>query len=155
MGDGNEWLKRIEAKAKARDLEVCVVGLGYVGLPLAVQFAKSGARVTGVDLDAGKVERINAGTSYIDDVPSDDLGSILGDLTGQRRGRPIDQSTEGNLAILKAHVPLKEVQTYSQTLQSITGGEGTYTLKPAHYDVVPDAIAQTIMAAYKAEDDDD
>lgn len=88
-------------------------------------------------------------------VPSDDLGSILGDLTGQRRGRPIDQSTEGNLAILKAHVPLKEVQTYSQTLQSITGGEGSYTLKPAHYDVVPDTIAQTIMAAYKADDDDD
>ncbi len=73
MSDAHEWLKRLEAKAAAKDLDVCVVGLGYVGLPLAVQFARSGARVTGIDLDPTKVERINAGTSYIDDVPSDDL----------------------------------------------------------------------------------
>jgi UDP-N-acetyl-D-glucosamine dehydrogenase len=44
---------------------VCIVGLGYVGLPLAIQFARSNAIVTGLDIDEAKVARINAGESYI------------------------------------------------------------------------------------------
>jgi UDP-N-acetyl-D-glucosamine dehydrogenase len=52
---------------------VGVIGLGYVGLPLAVEFAKEGFRVTGIDLDAGRVAGVNRGRSYIQDVSSDDL----------------------------------------------------------------------------------
>jgi UDP-N-acetyl-D-glucosamine dehydrogenase len=44
---------------------VCVVGLGYVGLPLSLQFARSGATVIGLDIDAAKVKALNAGESYI------------------------------------------------------------------------------------------
>jgi UDP-N-acetyl-D-glucosamine dehydrogenase len=50
---------------------VGVIGLGYVGLPLAVAFAQEGCEVTAVDVDARKVEAIHAGESYIEDVPSE------------------------------------------------------------------------------------
>ena len=56
-----------------RDAHVCVVGLGYVGLPLAVAFAEAGFRVTGFDVDSGKVDGINAGESYIPDIATDRL----------------------------------------------------------------------------------
>jgi UDP-N-acetyl-D-glucosamine dehydrogenase len=56
---------------------VGVVGLGYVGLPLAAAFAKAGLRVTGVDLDASKIERLSNGDSYIDRVPSAELGGLV------------------------------------------------------------------------------
>jgi UDP-N-acetyl-D-glucosamine dehydrogenase len=49
---------------------VGIVGLGHVGLPLALSFAEVGARVIGVDLDARRVARVREGDSYIDDVPS-------------------------------------------------------------------------------------
>ena len=53
-----------------RNAHVAVIGLGYVGLPLAVSFAQAGYRVTGIDLDERKVERVERGESYIEDVPS-------------------------------------------------------------------------------------
>ncbi len=52
---------------------VAVIGLGYVGLPLATAFAKAGFRVTGVDVDPHKVDAITAGQSYIPDVSDDEL----------------------------------------------------------------------------------
>jgi UDP-N-acetyl-D-glucosamine dehydrogenase len=60
-------------KLATRTARVGVVGLGYVGLPLAVEFARGGFRVTGIDLDARKVAAINAGESYIQDVPTADV----------------------------------------------------------------------------------
>ncbi|MQA28715.1 MAG: UDP-N-acetyl-D-glucosamine dehydrogenase, partial [Luteitalea sp.] len=60
-----------------------VVGLGYVGLPLAVELARAGLQVTGIDLDETKVDAVNAGRSYIADVLSTDLESFgqTGSLT--------------------------------------------------------------------------
>src|SRR5690348_10012173 len=51
-------------------MQIGIIGLGYVGLPLAVAFAEAGCEVVGLDVDAGKVEALNAGRSYIEDVPS-------------------------------------------------------------------------------------
>jgi UDP-N-acetyl-D-glucosamine dehydrogenase len=56
---------------------VGIIGLGYVGLPLAVEFAKAGFNVIGIDLIESKVERINAGDSYVQDVRSDDVASLV------------------------------------------------------------------------------
>jgi UDP-N-acetyl-D-glucosamine dehydrogenase len=53
------------------------VGLGYVGLPLAVEFAKAGFSVTGIDLSQEKVKRVNAGDSYVGDVPRATLGPLV------------------------------------------------------------------------------
>ena len=57
---------------------VGVIGLGYVGLPLAAAFAESGATVIGIDLDARRVERIMAGESFVEDVPSETLRTLVG-----------------------------------------------------------------------------
>ena len=61
---------------RTRRVRSGVVGLGYVGLPLAVEFARAGYSTTGIDLDATKVSAINEGRSYIDDVPSADIASL-------------------------------------------------------------------------------
>lgn len=52
------------------NMHIAVVGLGYVGLPLALQFARSGVRVLGLDIDPLKVEALNAGRSYIHHIPA-------------------------------------------------------------------------------------
>ena len=56
-----------------RSAHVCVIGLGYVGLPLAVNFAEAGFRVTGLDLDNSKVEAIRRGESYVPDIATERL----------------------------------------------------------------------------------
>lgn len=55
--------------------QIAIVGLGYVGLPLALQFARSGAKVLGLDIDSKKTEAILAGKSYIKHVSSDDIAA--------------------------------------------------------------------------------
>jgi UDP-N-acetyl-D-glucosamine dehydrogenase len=64
-------------KVETREAHIAIVGLGYVGLPLAVVFAQAGYRVTGIDVQQAKVDSINAGHSYIDDVPSDQIASLV------------------------------------------------------------------------------
>ena len=53
--------------------DLAIVGLGYVGLPLGLQFAKSGCRVLGLDVDEAKVQEISAGRSYIRHISSEDV----------------------------------------------------------------------------------
>ena len=54
---------------KGAQLKVGIIGLGYVGLPLALRFAEAGHRVLGFDTDPAKVERLNRGHSYIRHIP--------------------------------------------------------------------------------------
>jgi UDP-N-acetyl-D-glucosamine dehydrogenase len=61
-------------------MQIGIIGLGYVGLPLAVAFAESGCEVVGLDVDGAKVEALNAGRSYIEDVPSEALEPLGGRL---------------------------------------------------------------------------
>jgi len=61
---------------------VAIIGLGYVGLPLAVAFAESGFPVVGIDVDSSKVDAINQGRSYISDIPSERLARVTG--SGER-----------------------------------------------------------------------
>ena len=67
----------LEEKIRTRQAKVGIVGLGYVGLPLAVEFAKAGFDVSGIDLSDAKVSRINAGSSYVGDVGSKTLGPLV------------------------------------------------------------------------------
>ena len=64
-------------KIKNREAHIGVLGLGYVGLPLAVIFAEAGFTVLGIDTDARKVDSVNNGTSYILDVPTQQLAPLV------------------------------------------------------------------------------
>ena len=68
-----ELLKKIRSK----DARLGVIGLGYVGLPLAVEFARAGFVVVGYDISDEKVAEINAGRSYIPDVAEADLAAVV------------------------------------------------------------------------------
>lgn len=56
---------------------VGIVGLGYVGLPLAVAFAEAGLPVVGIDTDPDKIAALNSGESYVEDVPARRLRPLL------------------------------------------------------------------------------
>jgi len=69
--------QQLEEKIRSRSARAGIVGLGYVGLPLGVELAKAGFRVTGIDIGESKVERVNAGDSYVLDVPASTLGPLV------------------------------------------------------------------------------
>jgi len=69
----------LERKIKNRTARIGIVGLGYVGLPLAVEFAQAGFRVVGIDVDQRKVRSINTGASHIEDVSTTTLKPLVRD----------------------------------------------------------------------------
>src|SRR5436305_11558375 len=73
-------------------MSVGVVGLGYVGLPLAVAFAEAGEQVVGLDVDAQKVAAVEAGESYIEDIPSEQLGAARSSIRATRRYADLAQT---------------------------------------------------------------
>ena len=85
-----------------RQARVGVIGLGYVGLPLAVEFASQGFDVTGFDVDHSKTSQINAGRSYIPDVPSAALSAAV--QAGKLRGT-LDMSQLGEMDAIDICVP--------------------------------------------------
>ena len=58
-------------------MTIAIIGLGYVGLPLCLQFARSGVRVLGLDIDARKVRALNAGRSYIQHIKADEIKKFV------------------------------------------------------------------------------
>jgi UDP-N-acetyl-D-glucosamine dehydrogenase len=70
---------RLSDKIRNHSARVAVIGQGYVGLPLAIEFAKVGFRVTGIDLDDEKVSSLNKGESYIPDVESRTIRHLIED----------------------------------------------------------------------------
>ncbi len=76
--------KVLEEKIRARSARVGIVGLGYVGLPLAVEFAKAGFTVTGIDISEEKIRRVNGGDSYVADIPAATLAPLV--EAGKLRG---------------------------------------------------------------------
>ena len=65
------------ARLKAKEAKVAVIGIGYVGLPLAVTFANAGFQVTGIDPVEDKVAAVNRGESYIQDVPGEQVSRLV------------------------------------------------------------------------------
>jgi elongation factor G len=81
-------------------------------------------------------------------VPENYSGDIMGNLNG-RRGRIQGMEPKGGSTVVKAQVPLAEMLTYASDLTSMTQGRGTYAMEMSHYDVVPQMIADKIVAAHK------
>ena len=74
-----DWADALINKIHQRSVRVGVVGLGYVGLSLAVEFAKAGIQVTGIEIDAEKVARLRSGESYIQDVKPYEVKGLIAD----------------------------------------------------------------------------
>ena len=68
----------LREKIETRTAKVGIVGLGYVGLPLAVEFAKAGFMVTGIDVQQSRVDQLNRGESYVQDVSAGELAGLVG-----------------------------------------------------------------------------
>jgi UDP-N-acetyl-D-glucosamine dehydrogenase len=88
---------------------VGVIGLGYVGLPLAVEFANGSMTAIGFDLDEGRVSEINAGRSYIPDVPTDHVASLVesGKLSATTDFGKLDQT---DAVIICVPTPLRKTK---------------------------------------------
>ena len=69
-------LLSLEEKIRTRKVRAGIIGLGYVGLPLAIEFARAGVEVFGIDIDQSKVNAIHQGRSYIQDVSEKDLRQL-------------------------------------------------------------------------------
>ncbi len=82
-----ETFSTLLGRIRSRQAHVGVIGLGYVGLPLAVEFAHAGFTVTGFDVDERKAAQINAGKSYIPDVSESDLAECV-------RARKLEATTD-------------------------------------------------------------
>lgn len=76
--------------------------------------------------------------------PQEYMGDIIGDLSG-RRGTVLGTRERGNAVIVDAHVPLAEMPKYATIIRSMTQGRASYYMEPAHYEVVPNNIAQEIV----------
>jgi len=80
MSEGSNqdvWTKDLLDRLESRNGRICVIGLGYVGLSLAVELAKAGFTVSGVDLDSERVSLLNRGESYLVDVASATLQPLV------------------------------------------------------------------------------
>jgi UDP-N-acetyl-D-glucosamine dehydrogenase len=87
---------------RTREARIGVIGLGYVGLPLAVEFARAGFDVTGFDVDETKIGQINAAHSYIPDVPHQELAAAV--KAGRLRATS-DMSLLGAMDVIDICVP--------------------------------------------------
>ncbi|MGL4594530.1 MAG: elongation factor G, partial [Thermoguttaceae bacterium] len=88
-------------------------------------------------------------------VPTSNVGDINSDLS-TRRGRPLGmESAGGGMQTIIAEVPLAEVMTYSRTLASMTGGQGSYGIEFLRYDAVPGNIQQQIMASAELAEEEE
>jgi elongation factor G len=83
-------------------------------------------------------------------VPEENVGDIIGDLNG-RRGRVLGVDAHGKSQIVKVQVPLAEVLRYSSDLRSITSGRGQFTMAVSHYEEIPAAIAEKVIAEARKE----
>ncbi|WP_455389049.1 elongation factor G, partial [Petrachloros mirabilis] len=78
------------------------------------------------------------------DAPADHIGAVIGDLNA-RRGRILHVEAKGHAEVVTALVPLAEIMTYTTTLNSLTGGGGSYVMELARYDEVPREVAAKIV----------
>ncbi|HUX95140.1 MAG TPA: elongation factor G [Bacteroidales bacterium] len=85
-------------------------------------------------------------------VPSDRMGDVISDLQG-RRGMVLGMSSEKRFEVIKAKVPLAEMNKYSTALSSITGGRAIYSMKFAEYAQVPGDVQDAVIKAYSEEEE--
>src|SRR5262245_45032749 len=121
--------ERLLDRIRTRKARIGVIGLGYVGLPLAVEFARQGFDVSGFDVDESKTSQINAGRSYIPDVSEKELAEVV--KAGRLRGTS-KMSELGGMDVVDICVPTPLRKTKDPDL--------SYVVKAV------EAVAETLKA---------
>jgi UDP-N-acetyl-D-glucosamine dehydrogenase len=103
----NPYAEQLAQRLEAKDAHVCVVGLGYVGLPLAMTLAQAGFHVTGIDVSDERVVAVNTGKSYIADVADDEIRPLVasGRLTAATEFSAVARA---NAVIICVPTPLRK-----------------------------------------------
>ena len=135
----------------ARDIRVCV----YDGKMHPVDSNEISFRLAG--RNAFKAAFKDAGPKILEPVydveirvPADRMGDVMSDLQG-RRAMIEGMTSEKGFEVIKAKVPLKEMNKYSTSLSSITGGRAFYSMSFSKYEKAPPDIQEQLLAAYEAE----
>ncbi len=97
-------LSSFEGKISSRDAVICIYGLGYVGLPLALRYSEVGFRVVGVDIDEERVARLNSGVSGIDHLPDERVAAAR--ANGFEATSDFARTSEGDALIICVPTPL-------------------------------------------------
>ncbi len=88
------------------------------------------------------------------EAPDDFAGTLMGDLNS-RRGRVQGMETKGRTTVINAEVPMSEMLTYGTQLTSMTQGKGSYRMEVNHYEIVPQPVAEKILANAKQPIDEE
>ncbi|WP_282039479.1 elongation factor G [Saccharicrinis aurantiacus] len=135
----------------ARDIRVCV----YDGKMHAVDSNEISFKLAGRNAFSAAFK--TAGPKILEPiyevvvkVPSDRMGDVMSDLQG-RRAIIEGMSSEKGFEVITAKVPLKEMDKYSTSLSSISGGRAHFTLKFAKYDIIPHDVQQELLKSYEKE----
>ncbi len=107
----------LEKKILDRSARIGIIGLGYVGLPEAVMFAQAGFPVTGFDVDSERVAKVNAGQSYISDVPSEVLASLV--RTGRLQATSMPALKSSSLPAASCELPADSKDSTTQQLNDL------------------------------------
>ncbi|MGE3179448.1 MAG: nucleotide sugar dehydrogenase [Vicinamibacterales bacterium] len=149
-------------KIRNRQAKIGIIGLGYVGLPLAVEFARAGFDVTGFDVDERKNQAINKGTSYIPDVAEQELAEVV--KAGRFRGTA-DMTKLGQMDVIDICVPTPLRKTKDPDLSYVVKAveAAAATLRPGQlvilesttYPGTTDEVVQPMLEerGLKAEQD--
>jgi UDP-N-acetyl-D-glucosamine dehydrogenase len=115
--------------------DVAIVGAGYVGLPLARAFADAGKRVLLVDVDAERVARLNAGESYIEDVPADVLRPLV-EQNLVTATTDYDEIREADAILIALPTPLSKQREPDLRILTAAASEIATRLRPGHLVVL-------------------
>jgi UDP-N-acetyl-D-glucosamine dehydrogenase len=153
---------RVTERIRSKHAKVGIIGLGYVGLPLAVEFARGGFAVTGFDVDQEKVSAINGGRSYIPDVAQEDLAACV--KAGRLRATA-DMRELGNMDAIDIAVPTPLRKTKDPDLSYVVKAVEAVaaTLKPGQlvvlesttYPGTTDEVVQPMLEAKGLKADED
>ena len=115
--------------------DVAIVGAGYVGVPLAQVFAQAGKSVVLVDIDSARVDRLNRGESYIEDVPSEELGPLV-DSGLVAATTDYDELREADAIVVALPTPLSRQREPDLRILNAASAEIATRLRPGHVVVL-------------------
>ena len=115
--------------------DVAIVGAGYVGVPLAQVFAEAGRSVVLVDVDAARVEQLNRGESYIEDVPSEKLKELV-EERGLRATTDYDELREADAILIALPTPLSPQREPDLSIVRAATEQIATRLRPGHLVVL-------------------